>query len=108
MVREERAVATSYDGASDTSRLVCETGEISQRLQANVDLLLDASGFLVGIDLGGEGFERLVIMLGPHEKVASQRSSPAEIVRGKDGQVLYVAFTNARSAARGHEKNPYA
>ena len=108
MVREERAVATSYDGASDTFRLVCETGEIHQRFQANVDLLLDSGGYLVGIDLGGEGFERLVIMLGRHENVASQRPSPAEIVRGKDGAVLYVAFSNARAAARGHEKNPYA
>ncbi|WP_394821057.1 hypothetical protein [Pendulispora albinea] len=108
MVREERAVATSYDGGSDTFRLVCETGEISQRFQANVDLLLDASGFLVGIDLGGEGFERLVVMLGPHEKVATQRPSPAEIVRGQRGELLYVAFANARSAARGHEKSPYA
>ncbi|HWL84510.1 MAG TPA: hypothetical protein VNO21_01840 [Polyangiaceae bacterium] len=108
MVREERAVSTSYDGASDTFRLVCETGEIVGREQANVDLLLDEKGYLVGVDLGGEGFERLVVMLGPHEAVASQRPSPAEIVRGKEGRILYVAFSNARGAARGNEKSPYA
>ncbi|WP_394838309.1 hypothetical protein LVJ94_15510 [Pendulispora rubella] len=100
-------MATSYDGASDTYRVVCQTGEIHQRFQGNVDLLLDSSGHLVGIDLGGEGFQRLVIMLGAHENVVSQRRSPAEIVRGRDGQVLYVAFSSARTAARGHEKNPY-
>src|SRR5882757_8695478 len=105
MIRQERAVSASYDGASDTLRLICETGEISAREQAEVQLLLDEAGHLVGVDLGGEGFQRQVVMLGPHEAVASQKPAAAEIVRGADRGVLYVSFGNARGAARGNEKN---
>jgi hypothetical protein len=40
-------------------------------------LLLDARGKLVGVDLGGAGFGRVAIMIGAHEDVASTR--PARV-----------------------------
>ncbi len=40
-------------------------------------LLLDAQGKLVGIDLGGAGFDRVAVMIGAHESVAETR--PARV-----------------------------
>jgi hypothetical protein len=40
-------------------------------------LLLDAGGKLVGVDLGGGGFDRVAIMIGAHESVAETR--PARV-----------------------------
>lgn len=42
-------------------------------------LLLDARGKLVGVDLGGSGFERVAIMIGAHESVAQTRAARVTI-----------------------------
>lgn len=45
-------------------------------------LLLDARGGLVGVDLGAEGFERVAVMLGAHEDVASTRPASVSVGPG--------------------------
>ncbi len=50
---------------------------------ARASLLLDSAGHLVGVDLGGEGFGRTVVMLGPHEAVDSQRDSTVQVGVGE-------------------------
>ncbi len=40
-------------------------------------LLLDAAGRLVGVDLGGAGFSRVAVMIGAHEDVDS--TAPADV-----------------------------
>jgi hypothetical protein len=50
---------------------------------ARASLLLDAAGHLVGVDLGGEGFARTVVMLGPHEAVAAQREAAVTVRPGE-------------------------
>lgn len=46
-------------------------------------LLLDAQGRLVGVDLGGAGLDRVAIMIGPHEAVASQRAARVTLSSGE-------------------------
>jgi hypothetical protein len=63
-------------------------------------LLLDARGFLVGVDCDPDG-TRQVLMLGPHEAVASQTPCAVMLQRGQ------LVIPGARRAVRGHEPNPY-
>jgi len=44
----------------------------------DAQVLLDARGKLVGVDLGGGGLDRVAIMIGRHEDVA--RAEPARVV----------------------------
>jgi hypothetical protein len=114
MIREERAQRVVYDNRTDVARIVVQAGagggDASRALeQMPVDLLLDATGHLVGIDLGGEGFKRKVVMLGPHESVASTRPARIAIahVAGQPDEVAEIVVDGARAAIRAHEKNPY-
>jgi hypothetical protein len=109
MIREERAQAIVYDPSTDTARIVVQTGDGPPAFERRkVDLLLDAKGHLVGLDLGGEGFKRKVVMLGPHESVASTAPASVSIagVAGSD-EVAEILVEGARHAIRAHEKNPY-
>ncbi len=58
-------------------------GEAGTTGARRVSLLLDASGHLVGVDLGGDAFARTAVMLGPHEAVASQREANAVVGAGE-------------------------
>ncbi len=113
MMREVRAARLVYDAKLDVLRVVCEheAGAItSRRERVDGQLLLDAAGYLVGVDLGGEGFARTVVMAGPHEAVARTEPVSVDVVRDArgEGSVLEVAVTEARARARASEKNPYA
>lgn len=106
MFQDVRGVALSYDPAADIARLVVGGGGTTVR-RVGGQLLLDAQGFLVGIDLGGEGFERTVVMLGPHEKVDRTVPADVEVAYDAGGQPAEVRIAGARGAVRGGEKNPY-
>ena len=112
MLREERAARVVYDTKTDVLRVVCEheAGAItSRRERVEAQLLLDAGGHLVGVDLGGEAFARTVVMVGAHEAVARTLPCTVDVVRdAKRGfDVLEVVVPEARSRVRGHEPNPY-
>ncbi|MEO8876379.1 MAG: hypothetical protein ABI461_12390 [Polyangiaceae bacterium] len=115
MLREERAKGLSYDSTADL--LVVTTGSdgagsgsdkpFGHPKSVPLQLLLDAAGHLVGIDLGGEGMSRLVVMLGAHENVADTRNVVGMVHLGDDGLPSAIVISNARRVARAAEKNPY-
>lgn len=110
---ERRPTSRAYDAASDTLRLVLSEsrtpgapGESASKRAATAALLLDAAGFLVGVDVGTEAM-RIVVMLGPHESVASTRESGVEIVES-DGDLREVRVPHAKASCRANEASPYA
>jgi hypothetical protein len=108
MLQEERAERIAYDASKDLARIT--TGlpvDPTKRGTAKVDLLLDKDGFLVGVDLGGGGLSRVVVMLGPHEAVARTESAQIEIVRDRDGHVAELTIFGAAAAIKAASKNPY-
>jgi hypothetical protein len=83
----ERRAKVSQDKTSGISRLDVEDAgpAAGDALDTPVTLLLDAHGELVGVDLGGEGLERMVVMVGAHENVAVTREATVGLVRDADG-----------------------
>ena len=74
-----------YDARADEVRL-----EVDGRGAAGgaftptrASLLLNAHGGLVGVDLGGSGLQRMLVMVGEHEDVADVRD--ATVAVAKDG-----------------------
>jgi hypothetical protein len=62
---------------------------------AEVTLLLDARGALVGVDLGGEGLARTVVMLGAHEDVKDTRTATVHLVRDMSGGPAEIRIAKA-------------
>ncbi len=86
MISERKALSLTIDG---NDCLIAYEGE-APALGAAA-LLLDARGRLVGVDLGGEGFGRVVVMFGPHEAVASQRDARVSVeARGEEAGAIRV------------------
>ena len=114
MLNQRAARAVLYDPAADEATIEvarADSGAFS-RPSSGVSggprvvegqLLLDAEGFLVGVDLGGEA----VVMLGPHEKVARVSSAEVIVARDASGAPVEVRVRGAKEALRGGEKNPY-
>jgi hypothetical protein len=73
MISERKALSTQIDGADCVITFEGDAPSVG-----SPQLLLDARGKLVGVDLGGEGFGRVVVMIGANEDVAEQR--PAKVV----------------------------
>ena len=96
MLQEIRADGLSYDAGTDTARLKAPGATGKGRLA-----LLDAQGFLVGVDLRGDDPRGSVIMLGPHEAVTETRELAAR-VEGDD-----VVIERAGAQIRGGDANPY-
>ncbi len=108
MLQEERAERIAYDAPLDIARVTTGLpGNPSSRATAEVDLLLDKDGFLVGVDLGGGGLSRVVVMLGPHEAVARTESARIEIVRDAGGHVAELVISRAGATIKAAAKNPY-
>lgn len=107
MIREQRASESVYEPGADVFRLTASEEAIARQERATVDLLLDAAGYLVGVDLGGSGFERRIVMRGPHEAVARTEPATAEIARDAEGAIVSVAIHGARALLRTDERDPY-
>ncbi len=98
-----------YDKATDVVRVfVSEPPGTVRTHTVAADLLLDAQGFLVGIDVEPEARARTVVMVGRHEDVARKESSRVGVCSDAGGDVFEVRIGSARAAIRGDEKNPYA
>ncbi len=93
-----------YDASTDTYLLGLDpSGDaLPNRSRRPATLLLDVQGHLVGVDLGGEGLARTVVMLGAHESVHSQREAEVEVSGGE------VRVVGARALLPVGELNPYA
>lgn len=108
MLQEERAERIAYDAPLDIARIT--TGLLAdptKRSKATVDLLLDKDGFLVGIDLGGGGLSRVVVMLGPHEAVTRTETTRIELTRDASGHVAEIVIADAGASIKAGAKNPY-
>src|SRR5438105_1180583 len=96
MLHEIHAEAFSYDVATDTARVKAAGATGSGGLG-----LLDANGFLVGVDLRGDDGRGTVVMLGPHEAVTETRALKLKVT----GDDVVIEF--ARERIRAADKNPY-
>ena len=85
MISDRKALSVKIEG---NDAVISFEGEPPKIGEAQV--LLDSAGKLVGVDLGGSGFERVAIMIGAHESVA--RAEPARVTLA--GSV--VRITNGR------------
>ena len=73
---------TSYARADGSITVKLErAGELDGSVGAQ--LLLDAKGHVVGLDLEVDSPRRLVVMLGPHEAVASTKNVTATVSRAE-------------------------
>ncbi len=107
MLRDFPAHALHYDASADVARVeVGESGGPTRTVRAL--LLLDANGFLVGIDLGGEALARVVVLLGSYEKVDRTVEAEVEVAYGTGAEPGEVRIRGARKAIRAAEANPYA
>ena len=96
MLNEIAAESLTYDTVLDTARIRAPGATGRGRLA-----LLDAQGFLVGIDLREDDPRASIVMLGPHEAVTSTRDIAVQV----EGDDLVVA--SARASIRANERNPY-
>lgn len=103
MLPEQRA--TSYANDPSTSTVVI----VSPPNRPNLDgdhparLLLDAENHVVGVDVAPDSKERVVIMLGPHEKVA--RAEDIRLAVEGGGGTVRITGLAAKLVAPG--ANPY-
>jgi hypothetical protein len=104
MLPETRATSYAHDPALGTVVVYAPAGtrpELHGELPAT--LLLDAKGHLVGVDVAPGRPERLVVMLGPHESVASSMDARVYIEGG--GQKVTLHGSAAKRVTMG--ANPY-
>jgi hypothetical protein len=83
MLPETRATSYAHDPALGTVVVYSQPGarpELHGDLPAR--LLLDGTGHLVGIDVAPDTPNRLVVMLGPHESVASTTDARVHVEGG--------------------------
>ena len=89
MISDRKALSVKIEGNDAVIAFDGDTPKVG-----DAQVLLDASGKLVGIDLGGGGFDRVAIMIGAHESVA--RAEPCRVTIS--GNVVRVA--NGRAFVR--------
>jgi hypothetical protein len=108
VLNEQKPSGVLYDSTTDVLRvLVREPPGTVRTRTVGADLLLDAKGFLVGIDVEPDAPGRTVVMLGPHESVATKVSARVGACSDASGMVFEVRVAGARATVRGNEKNPY-
>lgn len=85
MLPEQRATSYANDLATATVVILSEPSRASRPTldgEVPVRLLLDAASHLVGVDVAPDAPERLVVMLGPHERVARMEEVRATVEAG--------------------------
>lgn len=107
MLREERAVRASYDAAKDHVIVATAAQKSGDFVPKSLNLLLDARGHLVGIDIDADSAARAIVMLGGHEDVAEQREARGEVAFDSGGAPAIVTIHGARAVVRVDERNPY-
>lgn len=104
MLPETRATSYAHDPALGTVFVYAQAGsrpELHGDLPAR--LLLDGKGHLVGVDVAPDRQERLIVMLGPHEAVATTQDARVHVEGG--GQKLTLHGSAAKLVTPG--ANPY-
>lgn len=103
MLPEQRATSYAHDPATSTVVVVTEKARPTLNGDHPARLLLDDANHLVGIDLVPDAPERLIVMLGPHEKVARTEEVRVHVEAG--GGTVRIHGTAAKLVAPG--ANPY-
>jgi len=75
MISDRKALSVRIEGADCV--ITFEGGDAPS--VGHAALLLDDRGRLVGVDLGGGGLDRVAVMIGAHEDVASQRDANVSV-----------------------------
>jgi hypothetical protein len=104
MLPETRATSYAHDPALGTVVVYSQPGarpELHGDLAAR--LLLDGAGHLVGVDVAPDTTDRLVVMLGAHENVASTADARVHIEGG--GRTVTLHGSAAKKVTPG--ANPY-
>jgi hypothetical protein len=104
MLPETRATSYAHDPALGTIAIYSQPGsrpELHGDLPAR--LLLDGKGHLVGVDVRPDAPDRLVVMLGPHEAVATTKDARVHLEGG--GRTVTLHGSAARLVTPG--ANPY-
>lgn len=97
--------ASSYANDPSTATVIIVTEATRPRLHGDVParLLLDSASHVVGLDVVPDSPDRLVVMLGPHEKVARTEDVRVHIEHG--GGSFRLQGHAAKLVASG--ANPY-
>ena len=104
MLPETRATSYAHDLALGTVVILSQpTAHALLHGELPARLLLDGKGHLVGVDVAPDRPERLIVMLGPHESVASTKDARVHVDNG--GQKVTLHGTAARLVTPG--ANPY-
>ena len=104
MLPETRATSYAHDPALGTV-VVYSTPEARPELHGDqpARLLLDGKGHLVGVDIAPDSQDRIIVMLGAHEAVASTNDARVHVEGG--GRKVLLTGSAARLVAPG--ANPY-
>lgn len=106
MLPETRATSYAHDPALGTVMVYSQPpGAPRPDLHGDLParLLLDGNGHLVGVDVAPDAPERLVVMLGPHESVASSADVRVRVEGG--GRTVTLQGSAAKLVTAG--ANPY-
>ena len=104
MLPEARATSYAHDPALGTVVVYSQPGaRAALHGELPGRLLLDGKGHLVGIDVSPETPDRLIVMLGPHEAVASTTDARVHVEGG--GRTVTLHGSAAKLVTAG--ANPY-
>jgi hypothetical protein len=70
MLPEQRATSYANDPSTSTVLIISEPTRPSLHGDVPARLLLDGASHVVGVDVAPDSPERVIVMLGPHERVA--------------------------------------
>lgn len=103
MLPEQLATSYSADPSTATVIIVSEATRPTLHGEVPARLLLDSASHLVGVDVAPDSSERVIVMLGPHERVA--RTEDVHVhVEGGGGT---VRLTGHAAKLVAHGANPY-
>lgn len=96
MLREVTATHVSFDPSADLTIVRTGTAD-GPFVRRTATLLLDAAGTLAGVDLRGPGGDGWVVMLGPHEDIASTEAGrPVDVASDEGGKPSQLRVPGAR------------
>jgi len=103
MLPEQRATSYAHDPATSTVVVVTEKSRPTLNGDHPARILLDDKNHLVGIDVVPDSPERLIVMLGPHEKVVRTEECRVHVEQG--GGTVRIHGACAKLVTPG--ANPY-
>ncbi len=103
MLPEQRATSYANDPSTSTVVIVSPATRANLSGEHPARLLLDFENHVVGIDVSPDTPSRVVVMLGPHEKVA--RSEDVRVTLEDGGGTVRLQGHSAKLVAPG--ANPY-